>query len=135
MVIDTTAKGFEQMNAGETIDPSYININAIASNNIAKYYIKGEWYFDRIMGEMRYRMLGICPVGKSASELEKNDDPYPLFWFGCPMLEKCFKTIEFTLEKIIPEELASIRFYSPENSKLLFTKKTMNIWIGQLVNT
>jgi len=84
VIVDTTARGFEQLNAGEEIDPSYINVNKIASNNIERYNIKGQWYFDRLLGEMKYRLLGICPIGKSASQLEKDDDPYPLFWVFYP---------------------------------------------------
>lgn len=88
VIIDTTILGFEQLNAGEAIDPANININKISGGNIASYRIKGIWFFNRLNGEMQYRMLGICPVGKSASDLEKDDDPYPLFWIWMPDARK-----------------------------------------------
>jgi gliding motility associated protien GldN len=36
----------------------------ITSRDIMQYHIKGMWYFDKLQGEMRYRLLGIAPVGE-----------------------------------------------------------------------
>ncbi|GGE37270.1 type IX secretion system ring protein PorN/GldN [Psychroflexus planctonicus] len=41
----------------------FIETTEITPSDISYYHIKGMWYFDKIQGEMRYRLLGIAPVG------------------------------------------------------------------------
>jgi gliding motility associated protien GldN len=46
----------------------------IESDGIVQYKIKGVWYFDKRQGELKYRLLGICPVIiKSASIDEESE--------------------------------------------------------------
>jgi gliding motility associated protien GldN len=42
----------------------------LLSDDISGYKIKGVWYFDKKIGEMRYRLLGLMPIGK---DLKKDD--------------------------------------------------------------
>ncbi len=42
--------------------------------DITSYKIKGIWYVDKRIGEMRYRLLGIMPRGKDMNNLA-NDEP------------------------------------------------------------
>jgi len=51
----------------------------LKSMDIVSYKIKGIWYVDKRIGEMRYRLLGIMPRGKDMNNLN-NDDPVDLFW-------------------------------------------------------
>ena len=51
----------------------------LKSMDIVSYKIKGIWYVDKRIGEMRYRLLGIMPRGKDMNNLA-NDEPVDLFW-------------------------------------------------------
>lgn len=51
----------------------------LKSMDITSYKIKGIWYIDKRIGEMRYRLLGIMPRGKDMNNLA-NDEPVDLFW-------------------------------------------------------
>ena len=57
---DTNLDGIEDEN-----DISYIK-----SSNIVGYNIKGLWYFDKKYGELRYRLIGIQPVGYEEFDLD-----------------------------------------------------------------
>lgn len=50
----------------------------LASSQIYSYLIKGVWYVDKRIGEMRYRLLGIMPYGIDLKDEDKG--PVPLFW-------------------------------------------------------
>ncbi|GAA4273120.1 gliding motility protein GldN [Aquimarina gracilis] len=79
--IDTTDLGYEQYNAGETVDPQYINRRDITSADIAEYKIRGYWYFDKRQGELRYRLLGIAPVAPDVNFIDDDEpDMVALFW-------------------------------------------------------
>jgi gliding motility associated protien GldN len=62
----------------------YLIPTEITSNDILEYHIKGMWYFDKIRGEMRYRLLGIAPVGYDINSQNQSfsGDPQlvPYFW-------------------------------------------------------
>jgi len=83
--IDTTDLGVEQYNAGEEIDQQFIDRRDITSADIAEYHIRGMWYFDKRMAELKYRILGIAPV---APDVNFIDDEIPdlveLFWIWFP---------------------------------------------------
>ncbi len=83
--IDTTDLGVEQYNAGEEIDQQFIDRRDITSADIAQYHIRGMWYFDKRMAELKYRILGIAPV---APDVNFIDDEVPdlveLFWVWFP---------------------------------------------------
>ena len=62
VAIDTLEAGIEQLNAGEELDPQYINRRTITAAEIRQYRIKGTWYVNKRLGELKYRLLGIAPV-------------------------------------------------------------------------
>ncbi|WP_103072039.1 type IX secretion system ring subunit PorN/GldN [Aquimarina sediminis] len=83
--IDTTDLGYEQYNAGEQVDPQYINRRDITSADIAEYKIRGYWYFDKRLGELRYRLLGIAPVAPDVNFIDDDEpDMVALFWIWYP---------------------------------------------------
>jgi len=83
--VDTTDLGFEQYNAGEAIDPQYINIREIGAADISEYKIRGYWYFDKRQGELRYRLLGIAPVAPDVNFIDDDEpDMVALFWVWYP---------------------------------------------------
>ena len=93
--IDTTDAGREQMNedfdayrAGtKKIDEQYINKYEIEADLVKAYKVVGYWYFDKRQGELKYRMLGICPVVPDVQVYKDNpdtDEMVELFWVYFP---------------------------------------------------
>lgn len=93
--IDTTDGGREQMNedydayvAGEKkIDEQYITKTEIEADLVKAYKVVGYWYFDKRQGELKYRMLGICPVVPDVQIYKDNPDTeemVELFWVYFP---------------------------------------------------
>jgi len=83
--IDTTDLGFEQYNAGEAVDPQYINRRDLSAADISEYKIRGYWYFDKRQGELRYRLHGIAPVAPDVNFIDDDEpDMVPLFWVWYP---------------------------------------------------
>ncbi len=84
-MIDTTELGIEQINAGEELSAEYINRRDITAADISEYHIKGLWYFDKRLGELKYRLLGIAPVAPDVNFIDSDaQDLVPLFWVFFP---------------------------------------------------
>lgn len=85
--IDTLDAGYEQLNAGEAVDPQYISRRNITAAEVRQYRVKGTWYFNKRLGELKYRLLGICPVAPDVNFLdapEEEQDLVELFWIWFP---------------------------------------------------
>lgn len=91
--IDTTNAGREEINTyfddyksgRKVLDPQYIDKRELSSIDVSGYKVKGYWYFDKRQGEMKYRLLGICPVSPEAREIGvDNPDVIELFWVYFP---------------------------------------------------
>ena len=87
--VDTTDLGYEQINAGEELSPEYVNRRSLDAADIVEYRIKGIWYFDKRMGELKYRLLGIAPVAPDVNFIEDEsmapeDALVELFWVWYP---------------------------------------------------
>uniref|UniRef100_UPI00404A9891 type IX secretion system ring protein PorN/GldN n=1 Tax=Flavobacterium sp. TaxID=239 RepID=UPI00404A9891 len=83
--IDTTDAGREYYNAGEAIPAEYITKTEIEAYHVDAYKIKGYWYFDKRQGELKYRMLGICPVVPDVYTMNNEEKDYiELFWIYFP---------------------------------------------------
>jgi len=83
--IDTADAGREQYNAGEKIAEEYIVKTDIEPVNVMGYKIKGYWYFDKRQGELKYRLLGLCPVVPDVYTMGgEEEDPIELFWVYFP---------------------------------------------------
>lgn len=67
------------------LDPQYINQKDLDASYISGYKIKGYWYFDKRQGELKYRLLALCPVTPEAKEAgNENADVIDLFWVYFP---------------------------------------------------
>lgn len=91
--IDTTDGGKEEMNSDikayrsgqKTISPEYINKTEVKAIDVSGYRIVGYWYFDNRQGELKYRMLGICPIVPDVYTMDKEEKEYiDLFWVYFP---------------------------------------------------
>lgn len=85
---DTTDLGIDQYNAGEAVDNQYIREFKLDAGDVEEWRIRGYWYLDKRQGELKYRMLGICPVAgearSKAFEDEGFDSRVELFWVWFP---------------------------------------------------
>jgi hypothetical protein len=59
---DTTDAGRDRINAGNKISDEYILRQDLSAQDVTQYKIKGYWYFDKRQSELKYRLLGICPL-------------------------------------------------------------------------
>lgn len=67
------------------LDPQFINRRELTAQDISGYRIKGFWYFDKRQSELKYRLLGICPVAPEARDVgAENPDYIDLFWIYYP---------------------------------------------------
>jgi gliding motility associated protien GldN len=84
--IDTTDAGREQINAGrKSVSPEYILRSDLTAQDVAQYKIKGYWYFDKRQSELKYRLLGICPVTPDVYSMNSEEKDYiELFWIFFP---------------------------------------------------
>ncbi len=67
----------------------YVDEYEIKSELIEGYMIKGMWYFDKRQGELKYRLLGIAPMGPDVQalgvdEIDDTENVYELFWVFFP---------------------------------------------------
>lgn len=79
--VDTLEAGLEQINSGEKLSDAYVSKIKISAADIKEFRIKGMWYFDRRLGILKYRVLGIAPASRDVNFL--NDETQPLvelFW-------------------------------------------------------
>ncbi len=83
-------KEIEMMTHNER-DDGYGNIDPfdIAAQDIKGFLLKGIWYFDKRQGELKYRLLGLAPMGPDVQvmgveEIDDKDSVYELFWVFFP---------------------------------------------------
>lgn len=99
---DTLSQGYAQLNAGEALDPQFIRRTDIDGSDVQGYRIRGYWYFDKRQGDLRYRLLGICPMVVDAyAKSQNNEDakPVELFWVFYPEARKVMhKAMAFNTE-------------------------------------
>ncbi|WP_414000230.1 gliding motility protein GldN [Flavobacterium sp. W1B] len=83
--VDTTDAGREQFNAGQKISPEYIIPTDLTAQDVTQYKIKGYWYFDKRQSELKYRLLGICPITPDVYTINNEEKDYvELFWIFFP---------------------------------------------------
>ena len=91
--IDTTDNGKDEINnyyddyksGAKVLDPQYINKKELDASYISGYRIKGFWYFDKRQGELKYRLLALCPVTPEARDAgNEKADVIDLFWVYFP---------------------------------------------------
>lgn len=85
---DTTDAGIEQYNAEGIVDEQFVRRFEINAGDIQEYRIRGYWYIDKRQGDLRYRLLGLCPVANEARSKAYPDDgidsKVELFWVWFP---------------------------------------------------
>lgn len=86
--IDTASYGYDLLNEGETNIDEYIDKNFIQAQDVQAFQIKGIWYFNKLTGQMNYRLLAIAPMSPDVQTIGRDDiednSTYPLFWIFYP---------------------------------------------------
>lgn len=132
--VDTTQAGRDEINTyyddymkgKKILDPQYINTKDLTAQDISGFKIKGYWYFDKRQGELKYRMLGICPVSPEARDIgAENPDVIELFWIYFPSIRdvlhesKAFNdknsAMPFTFDHLLNARRFSGVIYREEN--------------------
>lgn len=90
-VVTGTGKNKKVSYVDETVGPTktipleYIIKNDLTAQDVAQYKIKGFWYFDKRQSELKYRLLGICPVTPDVFTMNSEEKDYiELFWIFFP---------------------------------------------------
>jgi gliding motility associated protien GldN len=90
---DTIPAGYDEINnyyddyksGRKVLDPQYINTTDLGADYVSGYKVKGYWYFDKRQGELKYRLLALCPVAPEARDIGKeNPDVIDIFWVYFP---------------------------------------------------
>jgi gliding motility associated protien GldN len=83
--VDTTDIGIQQLNAGLPLDPQYIDRRSLSAADIQEYRIRGYWYIDKRLGELKYRIIGIAPCAPDVNFIDdENSVLVELFWVFFP---------------------------------------------------
>jgi gliding motility associated protien GldN len=131
-VVTGTGKNKKVSYVDETVGPTktipleYINKNDLTAQDVAQYKIKGFWYFDKRQSELKYRLLGICPVTPDVFTMNSEEKDYiELFWIFFPAARevlhesKAFNEKNSTMPISFDQILNSRRFngvvYKEEN--------------------
>lgn len=77
----------EQLLAEGIFTEEHYSTSQVTGADVQQYAIRGYWYFDARQGELKYRLLGICPKAIPALDKLRDGDkgePIELFWIYFP---------------------------------------------------
>ena len=80
-------KSEADLKASGVLTDEHYTTSELTGADVTKYKIVGTWYFDKRQGEMKYRILGICPMAVDAlTKLRQGSEaePIELFWVFYP---------------------------------------------------
>ena len=80
-------KSEDQLKAKGLLTDEHYTTSELSAADVTKYKIVGTWYFDKRQGELKYRILGICPMAVDAlTKLRQGSEaePIELFWVFFP---------------------------------------------------
>jgi len=90
-VVTGTGKNKKVNYVEETVGPTrsvpseYVLKQDLTAADVTQYKIKGYWYFDKRQSELKYRLLGICPVTPDVYTMNSDEKDYiELFWVFFP---------------------------------------------------
>ncbi|MFD2891729.1 gliding motility protein GldN [Flavobacterium chuncheonense] len=124
--VDTTDTAREYINAGEAVPEEFINKVEIQAYHVDSYKVVGYWYFDKRQGELKYRMLGVCPMVPDVYTMNNDEKDYvELFWVYFPAARgvlhkaKAFNdrnsAMPFTFDHLLNSRRFNAVIYQEEN--------------------
>ena len=87
---ELSAQGVKNFNANKVITAEDYDTAIIEGQDVEQYLIKGTWYVNKRLGELKYRLLGIAPVTVSVKSrlptypVSTEKLLFPLFWVWFP---------------------------------------------------
>lgn len=104
----------------------YIVEEKIEAYHVNSYKIVGYWYFDKRQGELKYRLLGLCPVVPDVYTMGNEEKDYvELFWVYFPASRdilheaKAFNNrnsaMPFSFDHMLNSRRFSAQIYAEEN--------------------
>lgn len=84
--VDLKSRLFAEKMAPDGVTPLKYDMKSEA---VQAYMIKGMWYFDKRNGELRYRILGIAPMGNDIQAVmqgQESKELFDLFWLFYPSI-------------------------------------------------
>jgi len=79
----------EELVAQGILTDEHFDTSVVTGADVIQYAIRGYWYFDARQGELKYRLLGICPKAVPAlDKLRGDSEPIELFWVYFPDARK-----------------------------------------------
>jgi gliding motility associated protien GldN len=109
-----------------TVPAEYILKQDLTAADVTQYKIKGYWYFDKRESELKYRLLGICPVTPDVYTMNSDEKDYiELFWVFFPNARdvlneaKAFNdknsALPFSFDQILNSRRFNAVIYKEEN--------------------
>ncbi|QEE48199.1 gliding motility protein GldN [Flavobacterium alkalisoli] len=77
----------DELKAKGILTAEHFDTSEVTAADVTKYMIEGYWYFDKRQGELKYRLIGICPMAVDAltkMRMGETADPIQLFWVYFP---------------------------------------------------
>lgn len=77
----------DDLKAKGLLTDEHYSTSELTGADVSQYKVVGYWYFDKRQGELKYRMLGICPMAVDAlTKLRQGSEaePIELFWVYFP---------------------------------------------------
>ncbi|MBE8725738.1 gliding motility protein GldN [Flavobacterium hungaricum] len=75
----------ETVGPTRTVPAEYILKQDLTAVDVSQYKIKGFWYFDKRQSDLKYRLLGICPVTPDVYTMNSDEKDFiELFWVFFP---------------------------------------------------
>lgn len=77
----------EELQASGILTDEHYSTSEVTGADVSQYKIVGTWYFDKRQGELKYRILGICPMAVDALtklRIGADAEPIELFWVFFP---------------------------------------------------
>ena len=83
--LDNLIKDDNKVEIDKLIKEGYVDKQDLTAQDVTQYKIKGYWYFDNRQSELKYRLLGICPVTPDVYTMNSEEKDYiELFWVFFP---------------------------------------------------
>ena len=81
-ILSEDGKKWLNANPGKIVPDKYYDEYVIDNDQVSRFKILGMWYIDKRIGELRYRLLGIAPMGPDVNVLAESGekDYVDLFW-------------------------------------------------------
>lgn len=105
-VVTGTGKNKKVTYVDETVGPTktipleFVPKQDLSAQDVSQYKIKGFWYFDKRQSELKYRLLGICPVTPDVYSMNNEEKDYiELFWIFFPAAREVFHDAKAFNEK------------------------------------